>query len=240
VRIAFLSDIHGNDVALNACLSVMAGLDVSEHHFIGDAVGYLPGEIAVLNRLESLGAYCQQGNHEAMLLSKISCDHENESQYKLNRARARLESTGWIEKIMGWPTLVSRTIAGKRFLLVHGSPTSPLYDYIYPDSDLSSLKDIPYDFVVMGNTHRPFVRKEGDIVFANLGSIGLPRDRGNLASFGIYEIESQEFSIVRVPINVEEILRVYGSDIHEAVAACFQRKAAEVFGKIVNEFGTRI
>lgn len=218
----------------------MAGQGIREHYFIGDAIGYLPDEIAVLERLESLGAHCQQGNHEAMLLSEDGLDHEKERLYGLCHVRERLKSTGWIEKLIRWPTSVSMTIEGKRFLLVHGSPASALFDYVYPDSDLSVFKDIPYDFVVMGNTHRPFVKKEGNVVFVNLGSIGLPRDSGNLASFGIYELELQQFNIVRVPIDVEKILIKYGGCIHEAVSACFKRTAVDAFGVIVNQPCPRI
>ena len=240
MAIAFFSDIHGNDIAFRACLSAMASQGVREHYFLGDAIGYLPDEIAVLERLERIGAHCQQGNHEAMLLSGGDLDHEKERLYGLLQVRKRLEPTGWIDKLIKWPTSVSLNIRGKRFLLVHGSPASALFDYVYPDTDLSVFKDIPYDFVVMGNTHRPFVKKEGNVVFVNLGSIGLPRDSGNLASFGIYELESQRFEIVRVHIDVEEILLKYGGDIHEAVSSCFKRTSVGAFGAIVHQHSPKI
>lgn len=240
MSIAFFSDIHGNDIAFRACLSVMSDQGVREYYFVGDAVGYLPDEIAVLERLESLGACCQRGNHEAMLLSEDGIDPEKESLYGLLAVKERLKSTSWIEKLTRWPTSVSLTIGDKRFLLVHGSPASELFDYVYPDSDLSVFKDVPYDFVVMGNTHRPFVKKVGDVVFVNLGSIGLPRDSGNLASFGIYELESQQFRIVRVPIDVEKILIQYGGSLHEAISACFKRTPVDAVGSIADQPSPRI
>jgi len=70
---------------------------------------------------------------------------------------------------------------------MHGSPTNPVFGYVYPDTDLSSLGLQPDVTVVLGNTHRPFIRRHGDATVVNIGSCGLPRDCGRLGAVGILD-----------------------------------------------------
>ena len=63
MRIAVLSDIHSNLVALDAVLAHMGTVDAVWH--LGDVVGYGPEPDAVVERLVGLGAIGVRGNHDA-------------------------------------------------------------------------------------------------------------------------------------------------------------------------------
>ncbi|HKA05789.1 MAG TPA: metallophosphoesterase family protein [Gemmataceae bacterium] len=224
MRIAFLSDVHGNAIALDGCLQRARTLGVDTIYFLGDAVGYLPAAREVVDRLEGEGdrILCQQGNHEHMLFSG-GATPEREDAYRLTQARQQLDADR-LASISSWPIRRELSCGWRKLLLVHGSPSLPLDGYVYPDTDLSTFGDLPYDAVVMGHTHRPFVREHRGKLFVNVGSVGLPRDHGNLAAFALYDDEANAFEIVRVPLDVDAILAAYGDEIHDSVRACLRRK----------------
>ena len=232
MRFAFISDIHGNEIALHSCLGACERLRVDSIHFLGDAVGYLPDDEAVLGCLDSVGIACQQGNHEAMLLADQPLDRKRDELYRLSSARQRLENTIHWMRMGNWPTRVDRNLDGRRFLLVHGSPSDELFGYVYEDSDLAPFSEVAAEVVVMGNTHRPWVRSASGKLFVNTGSIGLPRDHGALAAFAIFDSSSDHCHIVRVPLDVQEILRRYGQRIAPEVAQCFARKPNRFVGEV--------
>ena len=75
----------------------------------------------------------------------------------------------------------------------------------------------------MGHTHRPFILKKDDVTFVNVGSCGLPRDNGHLASFVIFDTESGKVNIYRLLLNTDAILKEYGPFIHPSVVECLSR-----------------
>jgi predicted phosphodiesterase len=160
MRIAFLSDIHGNAIALDRCLERLQKLHVDASHFLGDAVGYMPAADEVLNRLQREQVHCQQGNHEEMLLCPTALSRERERIYRLQQTRALLEPEQ-LRMVASWPTSRELTLRGRSLLLVHGSPRSMLDGYVYPDTDLAEYHRLRHDAVVMGHTHPPFVRQSG-------------------------------------------------------------------------------
>jgi predicted phosphodiesterase len=222
VRIAVLSDVHGNAVALDACLARLDWLDVDERVFLGDVAGYLPGEVECLRALRAEGFACLQGNHEAMLLAGSGGD----PVYGHEAAARRLDAAG-IRMLAAWPVTLTMEVGGCRMLFVHGSPEDPLAGYVYPDADLAGWDALPYDAVFMGHTHRPFARRAGHVLVANAGSVGLPRDAGGLASFAVFDTDTGECAHVRVPFDVGEVVRRAGAGLHPAVVAALHRRPAE-------------
>src|SRR4249919_4287210 len=85
MRIAVLSDIHSNLVALDAVLAHIGSIDAIWH--LGDVVGYGPEPDAVVERLASLGAVGVRGNHDAAAAGGSEIDWFNPD------ARAAMEWT---------------------------------------------------------------------------------------------------------------------------------------------------
>jgi predicted phosphodiesterase len=232
MRIALLSDVHGNRLALDVCLERADALGVDERVFLGDAVGYLPDAAACVERLTVEGLACQQGNHEAMLLRPNSATREREAVYRLADARAQL-APGALAAIAGWPEARTLQRDGRRILLVHGSPDQPLDGYVYPDTVLDGWDDLPYDAVFMGHTHRPFVTRRGSTLIVNVGSVGLPRDVGHLASFVIYDTEADAARHYRVPFDADAVIAAAGDRLHPSTVACLRRSADQVVGEVL-------
>jgi putative phosphoesterase len=231
VRIAVLSDIHGNAVALDACLARLHRLDVDERVFLGDVVGYLPEEVACLRALHAESFACQQGNHEAMLLAGGAPD-EGDPVYGHEAAARRLGAEG-MRTLATWPVTRTMDDEGLRILFVHGAPEDPLAGYVYPDADLSGWEALPYDAVFMGHTHRPFARRIGDVLVANAGSVGLPRDAGSLASFAIFDTGTGDCVHVRVPFDADEVVRRAGPGLHPVTVAVLHRPRDAVVEKVL-------
>jgi putative phosphoesterase len=223
VRIGILSDAHGNAVGLAACLRALRHAGADALYFLGDAVGYFPDARGVLRLLRRCGAVCQQGNHEAMLLGRLPLAPEKDAVYRLAPVRETL-SAAERETMAAWPERREVEIAGRRLLLVHGTPADPLQGYCYPDTDLSAFEGVPYDAVFMGHTHHPFVRRAGETLVVNVGSCGLPRDQGDLGACALYDAAAGTVRLLRVEFDAARVRRRYGgADVASATWDCLRR-----------------
>ncbi len=205
MKIGFVSDAHGNPHGLELCLAELKKAQAEEVYFLGDSVGYLPREVEVIRLLKRERMKCIKGNHDALLLGEIAIKNSAEPIYRLSDAFARL-SPELKDFIASWPLTRNLNVCGKRILLVHGRPSNPLEGYLYPDGPILPNEAGSYDVVVMGHTHRPFIRREQGALWLNVGSCGLPRDIGGLASCLLYDAATDSAEILRVQMDVDEFL----------------------------------
>ncbi|MCY1196978.1 Phosphodiesterase YfcE [compost metagenome] len=220
MRLALISDIHGNLPALQACLEEASRRGCDEVVCLGDVFGYFPDGADCMNRLLASNIVCLMGNHEAMLLGGLPLSDAKDEVYQLQRQREMLSPAQLLE-LRSWLPYMSRTIDSVRILLVHGSPWQPLTEYIYPDSDLSRLDNLPFDAVFMGHTHRPFVKDRHGSLICNVGSCGLPRDFGESA-FAIFDTRTRQIEIVRLEQDLEALRERYPG-VHPSVYAVLAR-----------------
>ncbi len=230
MKIAFLSDIHGNLQALQNVMACLKTMQPDEKYFLGDAVGYLPNALEVLDILHDNNFQCIKGNHEAMLLGEIPIKENNVEVYQLDLVVDKINDSQ-LQFIKSWKTEIQFTHNKKQFYLTHGSPLDKLNGYVYPDSDLSILCDNDYDIIIMGHTHRPFITDFADKTIIIIGSVGLPRDVGNLSSFLMYDSNTDVFEIYRIGFDES---RINGKNIiHSSVTECLLRRTKSYVGKII-------
>src|SRR3954471_11347311 len=96
VKVALVSDIHGNAVAFDAVLDDISDQEVDAVVCLGDVatLGPEPGE--VLDRLRRLGCLCVRGNHDDYLLQPDLVDDHSEApeiREAIDWAREELTST---------------------------------------------------------------------------------------------------------------------------------------------------
>lgn len=234
MRIGFISDAHGNRFGFTAALAALRARGAEKLVALGDIVGCMPDSRPVIAELTRRGAICLRGNHEEMLLGSLPLDMHRDRVYRIMDARARLSEE---ERaiISAWhPSQFTLEIDGRRLGLFHGSPFEPATGYVYPDTELGPFAALPFDAVFMGHTHRPFKRWAGRVQVVNVGSCGLPRDRGNLASCAIYDTKSGKCEILRVRFEAGRVLRAYDGQIAKPVRDCLLRRpSAPVIGTIV-------
>ena len=233
MKVGFLSDAHGNAYAANKCFKLMSQFDVKKIFYLGDAVGYFPDAKGVLELVHMQASTVLMGNHEAMLLRHIPVPQDKDEAYKISKTAKNISQDQIVKTVSTIP-FWHGNIAGRNILCVHGSPWNPLNEYVYPDSDLKHFMPLPYDAIFMGHTHRPFIKKLGTLLLVNVGSCGLPRDQGDLASFAVYDTDKNECKIYRVKIHVQNVLDRYSGEIHQCVIDTLQRKSdTDVVGEII-------
>lgn len=223
MRVACISDVHGNLYALKKALKIIKKLKVDEIIFMGDAVGYIPG-IQILRFLKESNINCILGNHEYMLLNG-NYTPEKDKIYQHSETLKRSDQQD-LEFIRQWPEKLFR----ENISFFHASPNDHLNEYIYPDTELSRYVNLLDDsrYCVIGHTHRPFIRKRNDKVFVNNGSVGLPRDDGRFGAFSIIDTAQDRAKIIRFDITVEIMrsIKEFGP-VHQSIHNLTTRHAKE-------------
>jgi predicted phosphodiesterase len=235
VTIGILSDAHGNVEAFELARALLEREGVETMYFLGDAVGYLPGT-AALEAVEGAGIECVRGNHEAMLLEpdRLPAD---DSAYRLRETAGAMPDR-LRHVIESWPPTRRVQQPFGELVMLHGSPTDPMFGYVYPDTDLEPFAELPElrgAMVAMGNTHRPFVRVAGSTTFVNVGSCGLPRDIGTLGAACILDERTGAARIIRFDISaaLRAALERVGP-VHDLVHEVMGRTADDYEGDLVS------
>lgn len=234
MKIGLLSDAHGNINALEKCLNYLNKISVDKIYFLGDAVGYYPQGIEVLNRLVKENIHCLLGNHEAMLLGLLPCNEENEKVYQLENVRRGM-SYDLNEFLQKLSPHYEFNVDGKSIKLMHAGPSNFLTEYIYPNSDLEEFARMPYDFYFMGHTHYPFIKVNKGRTVTNVGSCGMPRDYGTLSSFAVLDTDIWEVGIFRIYLDTKILVQQFRNCIHQSVFELYKRQPSHFTGMLVHE-----
>lgn len=234
MKLGIVSDAHGHVEAFQIALDVLGRRGAEQIYFLGDAVGYLPG-LAVVERLRGLsGVQNIAGNHETMLLDG-SASRNRDAVYQLSQT-AEVMDGGHFEFLRAWPRRREMKAPCGDVIFVHGSPIDETFGYVYPQTELSQFGVSPGTTVFMGHTHHPFIRKESEAIFVNVGSCGLPRDCGHLGAACLFDSITGEVEILRFHIGsaTESALRRCGT-VHPSVVALFRRMpSGPVVGTLVD------
>jgi putative phosphoesterase len=220
MRIGVLSDAHGNSFTLDICLQYLKKR-VDYLYFLGDCCSYFPDVNGVIELLKENNVKCVLGNHDLMLLGVELIDPKRNVVYKLEEQQQKVTRSN-LEFIQTWQESITIEHEGKKVLMVHGSPDAKQHEYVYPDFDLAKWSEIDYDLVLMGHTHRPFIKEIREKCFVNVGSCGLPRDYGDQFSMGIFDLSTNDYRIQKIEIPAEQVLMAY-PDVHKAVKSCLKR-----------------
>ena len=212
--LGFVSDSHGCVEALDKALEILRHHGAQRVYHLGDSVGYFPGWRAA-DRLRELGVPSLLGNHEEMLL-QARFDSIKDEMYRLAETRreggaARL---GWVEDL---PRTLSVEEGGSVVMLVHGSLSDPVWEYVYPDTPLDGFDPSGAEAVVMGHTHRPCLRRCKGVRFMNAGSCALPRDEEGLGAVCLWDTETGEGQILRFTVGLEVRLAAGRTRVHPGI-----------------------
>ncbi len=186
VRLAIVSDIHGNLAALEA---VIADLEVQAPDLIvhgGDLSVMGPRPAEIIDLVRELGWAGVLGNTDEILYDRSSQPEQESRAPKLRDwlrilfetlspwARARLS-----EEQIRWLRELPREGRREDLLLLHAAPAD-LWRAPMPEAtDLEFAQTyggLQASLVVYGHIHRPFVRASDGLTVANSGSVGLPYD----------------------------------------------------------------
>jgi len=223
MRLAIISDIHGNFQALQAVLADMDRIGVDAVVSLGDNIGYGPEPEEVVRALMERGVPSVIGNHELALTSEScfrSLNPNPRISLEITRALMSQESLAYC---MSLPVYL--VLHAARF--VHGCPPDSVTTYLRNPSDTRMVGiftsfDEPMCF--FGHTHdlacyaahgQSYQAEEAALktrVLApdcryviNPGSVGQPRDDfNNQAKYGIWDQQKNTFAQRAVPYDVQK------------------------------------
>jgi diadenosine tetraphosphatase ApaH/serine/threonine PP2A family protein phosphatase len=228
-RVAVISDVHGNDVALETVLADIDALGVDAIWCLGDVVGYGPQPTRCCELVRVRADLCLVGNHDLAALGKVPTEDFNPdaaAATEWTRAALSEEARAWLDSLA--PTATADGVQ-----LFHASPLDPVWDYVLTaEGALLSLRLTDAPVVLVGHSHVPLaISLDGDELaggyapgghevelngarwLLNPGSVGQPRDGDARAAWLCLDLPSgrAEFRRLEYPIcRVQQQMREAG------------------------------
>ena len=203
MKICVFSDIHGNYEALNKMLQAECE-NVEMFIFAGDIFGYFYNQSEIIQKLMKIhNLLAVKGNHDHYYLTQMD---KTNLKDRYGSSYDSFLTTEQMDFIALLPDHIKTTIQGKKVGIFHGGPDNYMEQRIYPDSEMDfGLLQREYDFVIFGHTHYGFVRKVGNTLILNPGSLGQPRD-GKGFCYCILDLEDFSYCFKKVKVDVDELL----------------------------------
>lgn len=207
MRVAVLSDIHGNRHALEAVLADVATTDASAVWCLGDVVGYGADPDPCCALVRRHAALCLAGNHDLAVTGELSLEDFSRGAALAATWTQEVIARDHLEFLAGLATHDESGPVG----LFHGSPRDPVWEYVTS----ALLAELCFDVLqrrvaLVGHSHiaLSFVRQDGhpatgekrragdsmDISqgewLLNPGSVGQPRDGDPRAAWLLLDTEA--------------------------------------------------
>ena len=220
MRIAILSDIHGNRTAFEAVLADLRETAPDLVLHAGDLADGGSSPVEIVDQIRALGWSGVLGNGDEMLNRPASLeDFVRESSappalWDAVRQMAAATRTRLGAQRLTWLGQLPLILTYPQFAVVHASPhncwKAPSANAA--DADLDQLYGVPgRPIVFYGHTHVPGVRTmQGSVkLLINTGSVGLPYDGDPRASYVILDAGTPV--IRRVAYDIEREVRALAS-----------------------------
>ncbi len=228
MRIAVISDIHANLVALTRALEAIDELQPDAIYCLGDVTGYGPDPEACVQIIRSRADVCLAGNHDLAVTGALELGHFNPVAREAilwHRAHLSQESLDWLASLPSRLDLPDLTLA-------HGSPRHPIWEYV-ADADTAADNADAFDAPVclIGHSHLalawrlhqtsgrvrasletqapgvPLTLDLRDKWLLNPGSVGQPRDHDPRAAFAMLDTARWQWVWHRLAYDIERVER---------------------------------
>lgn len=238
MKIALLGDVHANLPALEAVLAHAANLGIEWYWNIGDFTGYGAFPDQVVKRMRKKQFVNLIGNYDIKVLNFP----QKSKKWRQNKHPLKLLAFKWaydnLSKksrmfLRSLPEERDLEIGGRRFLLVHGSPTSN-EELLEPDMPVERLRELEQlarekhgaDFaaIIFGHSHQAFTRQVENTLFINTGSVGRPDDGSPRAAYAILEVRETGLKVSHYRLNY---------DVGAAVAGIRSKGLPEAFAEML-------
>jgi predicted phosphodiesterase len=236
MRIALISDIHGNRVALETVLAAVEQDAPDGIVCLGDVAVMGPDPGGTLDLLQSLDCPVIMGNADSELLADpavLEANVDPSSQRELvirdlilwtqsqldERRRSFVESFVPVRELdLGW---------GARLLCFHGSPRSNT-EIIAAETELTQLREAidgsTATLLAGGHTHHQLLRRFDGQWLINPGSVGLTFRQTRIdratgappwAEYGVVTVENGaiDVSLRAVPLDLDRVLAQVPDDM---------------------------
>lgn len=211
MRVAILSDIHGNLVALEAVLADLAAQGGADALVIaGDLCLDGPRPREVLERVRVLDCVVVQGNTDRDLAAPPEQYDEADDLLAWTRAQIGEEGLAYLGALP-FAHRIPAPMGDSVLLVVHANPKN-LDQHLppfAPERQIAPLlADLPPEVTTLafGHLHLPYVRDLGRLRLIDIASVGLPKDGDRRAGYGLLTWVGEQWSAEqrRVEYPVEE------------------------------------
>jgi len=220
MKIAFISDIHGNAIALESVLEDIQKKQAEKIYVLGDLCYRGPEPKRSLEIIRSLNTEVIKGNADEWVVRGVKEGEVPDQVLGLmNLERDWTVSklgTSDLTYMKELPTEIQTEVHGISIHAFHATPDS-LFDVIPPSADDEVLKErfmstSDSQIYIYAHIHKPYIRYVNGRVIMNIGSVGLPFDGSTRASYAMVEIEENRrfsTSIERVSYDLEKAMKKY-------------------------------
>lgn len=220
MKIAIISDIHGNVKALDAVLSRLEKENIDKILCLGDCIGGAPRSEEVIQRLISLDnkLLIVRGNREKYIIEGMPKIVHDE---KIRVSNEQINRNEWIKNelsdlsikfIHNLPKELTYDVGGFKIYMAH-----------YPMMDDGSFRKhikgaslmqneemflgIDADIYLYGHTHEKIYNSNNDKVYINPGALGCPLDT-NFAPYGILYVNDNDvhYEQLHAEYDVQEVI----------------------------------
>ncbi|HJS70556.1 MAG TPA: metallophosphoesterase family protein [Gaiellaceae bacterium] len=234
MRVAIVSDIHGNLHALEAVLEAIDRDAPDAIWCLGDLVGYGPRPNRCCAVVAERADFCLIGNHDLAVLGRLDLDDfQPDAALSARWTAAALEDEprAYLESL---EANGEREGVG----LFHASPRDPVWEYVLtPEVAAASMAAASQELVLVGHSHVALHYRvsdgmlllagdgthlglTGDRWLLNPGSVGQPRDTDPRAAWMLLDLESRRASFHRVEYDLAKTQQeIRDRGLPEALAA---------------------
>jgi putative phosphoesterase len=218
MRIAFISDIHGNATALDVVLSDINQRNVEKVFVLGDLCFRGPEPKRSLQFVRALNTDVIKGNADEWVVRGIRNGEVPESAIEMmSKERdwtlSQLDGDS-VEYLKSLPTELKLEFGKIKIHAFHATPDS-LFEVVTPyESDQvieEKMMRNEADIFIYAHIHKPYIRYLNGKCIINIGSVGLPFDGLSKSSYALLDIVEDSFqtSIVRVNYDVNKVIKQF-------------------------------
>lgn len=237
MRIAIISDVHGNLEALEQVFFDIECSDIDKTFCLGDNVGYGPEPEKVIQLIRSRNIPCVIGNHDLAVNKGGVFKQFNPTAQASLQITIKMLSYDSIQYLSKLPAYL--TAHECRF--VHGFPPKSAMRYLFevPDEELvSTINQMTERICFVGHTHElvlvssdgtrykstvlrkstTSLRPENKYII-NVGSVGQPRDGDNHAKYVVFDQSANTIEVRFVAYDISTVAeKIIGAGLPEAHA----------------------
>jgi putative phosphoesterase len=224
MRIALISDIHGNFVALQTVLADIETARVDQIVCLGDVAANGPQPREVIEKLRELGCPIVRGNTDEWFLVPQTYDPNSGKEQRLmamlNWAMEKF-SPADLDFMQTFQPTIQMPLDNAGLLCFHGSPQSNTHVILAttPNDELARMIGDQHATVMAGgHTHEQLLRRFRDTTIVNPGSVGMPMTRGvpstqarhsPWSEYAIVESRGKSLTVElrRVPLDIGALVR---------------------------------
>jgi predicted phosphodiesterase len=209
MRLAILSDIHANAVALETVLAEIDRRGADALVCLGDIVGYGPDPGPCVEMVRERCAISVMGNHdEAVALRPANpfLPKDGVAAAEMHREQLSADQLSWLANL-------PLRHEGPGCTFVHAAPSAPAAWLRLDAFATVQAQFAAFETAVcfVGHSHRPAVVSDsvgvarvrpGHRYLVNVGSVGQPRDHDARAAFGLFDTAAVSYELVRVHYDV--------------------------------------